>query len=697
VQGGEENGLAGGASTPWSKPGRAQIKIGSACSAASALAVLMLTLVIPLAHLAFLTGDPADGAVSEEALIARIREQFGFLGAGVTVTICDGSAHISLPPAATAKADEATKLYERAGKRAREGDFARAVELYQRVLTLNPALPSAHRDLAMSLMELGRTAEAKDALIDALRLAPDDAWSFVVLGNLYAQQPDGLARARTFFERALELKPADAWALNGLATMLARAGDTAAALARFDEAIAAHPDFPNAWHGKALTLSRNGEATAAADTLSAMFRRTMVPDARSEPVFAEASRLFLSVETTLAQRGESDAFKAVEDYRRTIERESGYPIEIVEEKLSGGIAGRAQMAWKHGRDRHVVTVRKPSQPLAPPLTSHLVAHELTHIRLETEARRVGRNRFFATTAATHARAMQSLAPDLRRLEQQRHRPDAVERMVTDFVAGTCGLLFNSPLDMLIERRLAFEMPALRPVQLLSLVQLATEARTATLNPEIRKMTPQRILRAASACIGAHALFLDDLSGGATRCWAPYRRLESAELSEKLWRHWQQRQPALTPGDEYDLVDEFADLVGLRDWYVWQPDPGDQQPAADDVVREGTSNPELLRAKHPAAVWFLLNALKRYARLADADVRQIALEAALLGQEGLDYASPEKKYTLRALPGETFSGLELMCLMHAGFKRLAPGEDTGMNLDEPFLTALELFNGQPRPS
>lgn len=35
----------------------------------------------------------------------------------------------------------------------------------------------------------------------------------------------------------------------------------------------------------------------------------------------------------------------------------------------------------------------------------------------------------------------------------------------------------------------------------------------------------------------------------------------------------------------------------------------------------------------------------------------------------------------------------MCLMHAGFKRLAPGEDTGMNFDEPFLTALELFNGR----
>jgi len=659
----------------------------------------MLTFAIPLAHLAFLTGDPADGTVSEETIIARIREQFGFLGTGVTVAIRDGIAHISLPPAAAAKADEATKLYERAGKRAREGDFARAVELYQRVVTLNPALPSAHRDLAMSLMELGRTADAKDALIDALRLAPDDAWSFVVLGNLYAKQPDGLARAQQFFERALELKPADVWALNGLATVLARAGDTAAALARFDEAIAAQPDFPNAWHGKALTLSRNGDAAHASATLKAMFRRSVVMDARSEPVFEQASQLFLSVETTLAQRHESDAFKAVEDYRRTIERESGYPIEIVEDQLSGGIAGRAQMAWKHGRDRHVVTVRKspPPQPVPIALTSHLVAHELTHIRLEAEARRVGRNRFFATTNETRERAFRSLATDVRRLEQQRYSPDAIERVVQELVSGTCALLFNGPLDMLIERRLDVEMPALRPVQMLSLVQLANEARAATINAEIRRLTPQRILRATSAFNGAQALLLDHLSGGATRCWGPYQRLETAELSQKLWRHWQQRQPALTPGDEYDLVDEFADLVGLREWYVWKPDPGDQQPTADEPVTEGITNPELLRAKHPAAVWFLLDALQRYARLSNEDVQKIAFEVAMVGREGLDYASSEKKYRVRALPGEEFSGLQMMCLMHAGFKRLAPDQDTGMDLDEPFLTALELFNTGHPPS
>jgi len=72
------------------------------------------------------------------------------------------------------------------------------------------------------------------------------------------------------------------------------------------------------------------------------------------------------------------------------------------------------------------------------------------------------------------------------------------------------------------------------------------------------------------------------------------------------------------------------------------------------------------------------------------VRDITFEVAKVGQNGIDYASNDKKYTLRTVPDEAFTGLQLMCLMHAGLKRLAPDSDTGMDLDEPFLKALEMF-------
>ena len=33
----------------------------------------------------------------------------------------------------------------------------------------------------------------------------------------------------------------------------------------------------------------------------------------------------------------------------------------------------------------------------------------------------------------------------------------------------------------------------------------------------------------------------------------------------------------------------------------------------------------------------------------------------------------------------------MCLMYAGFKRIAPEQDTGMDLNEHWISALGLFN------
>ena len=328
----------------------------------------------------------------------------------------------------------------------------------------------------------------------------------------------------------------------------------------------------------------------------------------------------------------------------------------------------------------------------PPDAQHIEAHELTHIRLESLARKHNRNRWFATTAATRELAIRALAPDVKKLERQGYSDDSITRLVLDLVGGLCGCIFNAPLDMWIETLLHRELPALRHAQFVSLHRLAVEALAATNHPEIRKLTPPKVLRALSALNGASALFLDDFTHGVTDFWTHYQRLDGANLSPRLFALWKDRRDSLQPGDEYDLVDAFADLLGLRGWYEWQPDPGAHE-VTESPEKEGTTNPELPRHKHPAAVWHLLSALQRYGPMDVEQVRAIAFEIGMLGRSGLDYASPDKKYTLRTLPGETFSGLQLMCLMHAGFKRIAPEQDTGMDLDGPFLQALALFNAE----
>ena len=67
-----------------------------------------------------------------------------------------------------------------------------------------------------------------------------------------------------------------------------------------------------------------------------------------------------------------------------------------------------------------------------------------------------------------------------------------------------------------------------------------------------------------------------------------------------------------------------------------------------------------------------------------------MEIAVLGMGGLDYASSDKKYRLNSIPAEEFSGLELMCLMHAGLRQTEPNIDTGINLDGPYDAARELY-------
>lgn len=211
---------------------------------------------------------------------------------------------------------------------------------------------------------------------------------------------------------------------------------------------------------------------------------------------------------------------------------------------------------------------------------------------------------------------------------------------------------------------------------------------------------------------AYALFMDSLYGGATDYAAVYRGSEVAPTAHKLFGLWSDVKDRRQPGDEFALVDAFAEVLQLGDWYTWQPDVGEEPaapPAAELVEADvealldydatdidittkpsGPTNPELLALKEPAVTMYLLGALQRFAGMDRHDVQRVATEIGLLGMEGLDYASSERQYALRALPGESFSGLHLMALMYVAFKKVEPAMDIGMNFDEPYRMALRLY-------
>ena len=91
-----------------------------------------------------------------------------------------------------------------------------------------------------------------------------------------------------------------------------------------------------------------------------------------------------------------------------------------------------------------------------------------------------------------------------------------------------------------------------------------------------------------------------------------------------------------------------------------------------------------------AVMYCLSALEKFDKLGPEKAMAITTEIALLGRSGLNINDPERKYTLKSLSGE-FTGLQLVSYMHVGIKRIDPNQDAGIDLDQEYKTALDMFN------
>ena len=141
----------------------------------------MVTFEVQLADLEFLSPHDLSGELSAAEILAVIREQFDFLTGDVQMEISERVATIQCEGASAQAQAEARRLFGKAAKRARSGEFQKAKDIYGRVLELDPALPEAHRELAMALCDAmsGRLSTALRTR--ARRVTRAQPWGEVVL------------------------------------------------------------------------------------------------------------------------------------------------------------------------------------------------------------------------------------------------------------------------------------------------------------------------------------------------------------------------------------------------------------------------------------------------------------------------------------------------------------------------------------
>ena len=637
-----------------------------------------------------LPGTENFDALTGAELQAALRRLLGAVAANADLRVEGDLVTVTPKPVSRVYLDEAQRLYEKAGMRARKGEFEKAAGIYRRVLEIDPSRNDARRDLAMVLVEMGDTEGAKNLLLDVLKANPTDVASLVILGNHYARSESDADTAERFFRRAVELKPGDANAHNSLAGLLCEKGRNEEALAEFDKALEIRPDFPQPRYGKAMVFLDQGRLQEGKLALADMFANADLADSRNAPMLKNARDAYLKFANIAANGSAAESSQTAEEFRTRTEEVSGFKVAVVRQPLPAVQTGRSQMAWKYNRDHHLVTLAK-GMP-AEMLFHHILVHECHHIILEAEARAAGTNRWFISTEGSLGTALDSMRGEIRKIAKANgHDAAELEEMLRRMLPDALSLLYNGPLDILIETKIATD-PRLVDAQFCSLSVQSHNALRIGLDKRTRSIVPKQLLALNDAINGANALFLDTLSSGASDYFSAYANGPAASAAREICLLC--RDHAGGPGSEYDLVDQVAGILGCNGWYQWRPDPGDFEihEKFSGNAREGLSDPAKLKQRSPAAVQLLCKALDRFDAMTVEAIKRLVVETAFAGQNGIDFTDPTPAHHLDSLPGEPVSGLEIMCILYAGMKRINPGmpdAEIGMDLAAEYATALEM--------
>jgi predicted O-linked N-acetylglucosamine transferase (SPINDLY family) len=182
---------------------------------------------------------------------------------------------VTTSAAETSRAEDAESLVALARIALTQESPAEALELARRVLSGKDSRKraTAHVVAGRALGDLGRHAEGLAMLVEAIRLAPDDAEAYFAAGLIHEDQGQPLAAFQAY-QKAIEREPRDVRAYNNLAAVLVtlRQLDLAIATARI--AVALAPDNPDVYLNLGAALRLKGKD----DEAHGIYRRIVALD-----------------------------------------------------------------------------------------------------------------------------------------------------------------------------------------------------------------------------------------------------------------------------------------------------------------------------------------------------------------------------------------------------------------------------------
>ena len=185
--------------------------------------------------------------------------------------LADAEQHLSIDSSAAAapalsglKGDE---LYDAAKAAFERGNYATAIDLFQKVVAADPSHKTAWTDLGRAYMLLRQTGKAVEAFQKQCELDPYDEYAFSSLGWAYTTERK-YDEATTAFTKAIEINPLSQYAHAALGGMYQESHQYEKAVPELEKAVSLKPDdaaLEISLGDAYLNLGRDDEALAAFD------------------------------------------------------------------------------------------------------------------------------------------------------------------------------------------------------------------------------------------------------------------------------------------------------------------------------------------------------------------------------------------------------------------------------------------------
>jgi tetratricopeptide (TPR) repeat protein len=575
-----------------------------------------------------------------------------------------------------------------------KGNFKEAKRLLKPLIEKNPSNSEYHRIYGQILSDEGDQEEAINSLIDALRWDPKNGYALLMMGNIYAKFKDDITTAMKYYDQAVKVNPEDNIAVNNIGANLLQQGKMEEAKTYFWEALKINDSYPNTHFGLAMVAEMENDFPSAFYSAIQALKKSKSRDY----VYQNSFRLAFKAAQNIIKAG--GAKPILNEYLHKLEFEGKVEIESIPDNTIPTSA-KIEFAENYKRDKHIIRF-KPNEPAI----EHLEMHELVHLDFVLQAREISANKLFITNGEVKRKFILSIETTIKRLKKEGVSEDNISNFVTALFEGINRQIFNTPIDLFIEDYLYNEFADLRPYQFFSLLKIVTDGQKAVTDKQAVEYTPKAILTASKVLNMVVAIHFKDLFGVDLINDFKASPIELKQ-AQAFFEEFLEYRDDRSPGEEYELVSHWGDDLKLNYYDLVdentfrnvnndvdalltsiENDPFDLQ---SDRTFKDKQTETFLKSQEAiglnmAVVMFMVDAMQYFKKLSPAKVKEIALEIAMVGTQGINPA-PGHSYKLANIPNKDFSGYHLLAYYYVSWSQAIPEMLDKLNL--PFAKEFDL--------